>query len=122
MSAAVLPQPTEAEEWRLNELHTALKHARADLRTMSRAYTNGVRYGAHESTQAHARAAYAEAAAEANAIVAEINALTAPYRAALAAQQRAVAVQRREERRAQERAQLRAATCEGCGTIHAGEC
>jgi hypothetical protein len=107
--------PTRDQQSQLDWLYVQLEGLQSDLRHLSRAYTNGTRYGAHATVTESARSSYEETRGEYNRIVGEINALTAPFRAARRAEVKArFAAQRREE--------LRRATCTECGLIHAGEC
>lgn len=117
-----VPVISAADEARLDDLYRQLKHARTDMKMVARTYTNGIRYDADQRVIDDARQCYAEEAARYNQIVDDINALTASQRTAQRAANKRAAMERREVRQAAERAALHAAACEGCGTIHAGEC
>lgn len=119
MTQPVAISPTD--EARLDDLYTQLKHARTDLRMVTRGYRNAVLAGDNRMA-ADFRQRHAEVAAHYNQLVGEINALTAPHRADRRAANKAAAVARHEAAEAQRRAQLRATACTVCGLNHPGEC
>lgn len=115
-------QPTQEQQATLDRLYAQLKHAKSDLSMLKRTYRNAICYGSDQCVIDDSKQQYALVADEYNAIVEQINELTAPFRAAEREQRNAEAQARREEQQAQQRARLRASTCDVCGLVHAGEC